>query len=71
MGVWLMQHKQTKAEKAVVTTITRMVADPRLASLIGPGTQIFEELSIAYADIIDKPTAQTKAEIGKRSSNPV
>ena len=53
----------TKAEQAVVATIRRMMNDPRVAYLIGPGSGTFDKLIDAYAEINGKTVKQAEAEI--------
>lgn len=42
----------SKAERAVRTMIKRIRDDGRVAYLVGPGSQTYEELTDAYAEII-------------------
>lgn len=44
-----------KAKIAIARVIERMQTDPRLAYLIGPGSQTWDDLTSAYAEIHDVP----------------
>lgn len=55
----------TKSEKAVATVLKRLQADPRLAYIMGPFTQSYEELTEAYAETIGKDVEQFRLEFEK------
>lgn len=46
--------RQTKPEIAVETLIRRISDDPRVAWLIGPGSQTYDAVTSAYAQMIGR-----------------
>ena len=52
----------TKAERAVKTMIKRIRDDGRIAYLIGPFSQAYDELTEAYAEMIGKDPDEFRAE---------
>lgn len=55
-----------KASIAVARVIERMQTDPRLAYLIGPGSQSWEDLTAAYAEIHDVPVDDYRRHLESR-----
>lgn len=52
----------TKSEQAVRTMIKRIRDDARVAYLIGPFSQTYDELTDAYAEIIGKDPDEFRKE---------
>jgi 3-deoxy-D-arabino-heptulosonate 7-phosphate (DAHP) synthase len=55
----------TKQDKAVISVMRRILHDPRIAYLIGPMSQTYEDVTDAYADLINKDPNELRAEIEK------
>ncbi|CAD5107200.1 hypothetical protein [Zestomonas carbonaria] len=55
-----------KASIAVARVIERMQCDPRLAYLIGPGSQTWDDLTAAYAEIHDVPVDDYRRHLESR-----
>lgn len=51
---------------AVARVLERMQVDPRLAYLIGPGSQVWSDLTFAYAAILGVDVAGYRETLGKR-----
>lgn len=52
----------TKSEQAVRTMIKRIRDDARIAYLVGPASQAYEELTDAYAETIGKDPDEFRTE---------
>ena len=52
----------TKAEKAVSSMIKRIQDDPRVAYIIGPFTQTYDDITDAYAELIGKDPDEFRQE---------
>jgi hypothetical protein len=53
----------TKAETAVVSVMRRIVNSPRVAWLMGPGSQTYDDVTAAYAELIGRDVDEFRHEI--------